>query len=94
MNTNYNPELDDYHRDDFYPDGYDPELADYPTGRDKRDIICLEIIPYLGEFKDDFDIEAIFNESYEYSQQLNGFYSPLTEEEFVEVIQKHDLTAK
>lgn len=100
MDIDYNPDGYDqdlayyYYLEDFYPDGYDPELDDYPRGMDKRYIIDQVIIPALGEFKDDYDLEAIFEEAFEYSSKLNGFYYAVSEDEYWKIVEKHDQTIK
>ncbi|MDY5160979.1 hypothetical protein [Actinotignum urinale] len=58
------------------------------------DLEGQEVIPALGEFVDDFDTEAIAFEISEYqsSNDLNkcGFIVTVTEEEFWEIVEKHD----
>ena len=50
---------------------------------------------YLGDFVDDFDIEAIEGEITEWDDIMSTWvWRDIDDEEFDEIIQKHDLSQK
>lgn len=55
-----------------------------------QDAIELLIYPALGDFVEDFDAEAIADEVLDY--QDGGFVPAVDEEEFWEIVQKHNLS--
>ena len=52
--------------------------------------VISDIAPALGDFADDFDIEAIAREAYTYDASLGGFVQVLTDEEFWECVESHE----
>lgn len=61
-------------------------------GLSKEQIISLDIIPALGGYEEDYDIDAIFDEAYEYSPELDGFYSTVDGDQFWDIAAANDLT--
>ena len=57
----------------------------------RQDAIELLILPALGDFVEDFDVEAIADEVLDYRD--GGFTSVVDDEEFWEIVQKHNLSA-
>lgn len=63
------------------------------------DVIRDEIAPALGEYADEYDLEAIAHEAYEYRVDTDGrgrelantagFESVVDDDEFWEIVQKH-----
>ena len=63
------------------------------------DVIQHEIAPALGEYADEYDLEAIAREAYEYRVDTDkrdrelantaGFESVVDTDEFWEIVQKH-----
>ena len=63
------------------------------------DVIQHEIAPALGEYADEYDLEAIAHEAYEYRVDTDergrglantaGFESVVDHDEFWEIVQKH-----
>ena len=53
----------------------------------KNDAIEQYIEPALGDFASDFDMEEIFNQAFEYSEENNGFVLAIDEGDFFDVAQ-------
>ncbi|MEU0078502.1 hypothetical protein ABZY58_11450 [Micromonospora tulbaghiae] len=83
------------------PHRKEPVMAKRFTTR--QDVIEQDILPALGEHGDDYDTDAICREAYEYrvdtdgqgNELLNtaGFEQIVTDDEFWEIVAKHDKTA-
>ncbi len=63
------------------------KMAKYTT---IADVISYEVVPALGEFVDDFDVEAIAREAFEY---VDGAFVQREDVDFWEVAKKHDTKA-
>lgn len=55
-----------------------------------QDVIDYEVVPALGEFADEYDVEEIAHELFEY---VDGYFERRYDVSFWEVAQAHDLTA-
>ena len=53
------------------------------------DVISYEVVPALGEFVDDFDVEAIAREAFEY---VDGAFVQREDVDFWEVAKAHDVS--
>lgn len=53
------------------------------------DIISYEVVPALGKFVDDFDVEAIAREAFEY---VDGAFVQREDVDFWEVAKAHDVS--
>jgi len=63
------------------------------------DVIDREVAPALGEFGDDYDLEAIAREAFEFRTDCDdrgnllldtqGFEQIVSEEEFWEIVERH-----
>lgn len=51
------------------------------TTNSKKQIINLEIVPLLGYCVEDFDVDGIFNELYEYDTEMGGFKSTICKDD-------------
>ena len=66
------------------------------------DVINYEIAPALGDFVDDYDIDAIAAEAFEYVVDLdedgvqhdNGYFIKRDGVDFWAIAQKHDISAE
>ena len=64
------------------------------------DVIAYEIKPALGDFVDDFDLDAIADEAFEYVVDLdengvqhgNGYFIEREGVDFWAIVQKHDIS--
>lgn len=54
----------------------------------KKDAVGQEIIPALGEYVDDFDIDKIFDRAFEYSADLQAFVQTVDTEGFWVIAQE------
>lgn len=57
---------------------------------DRNDFIELEILPTLGEFADDFDVDAIVDEVSEFDP-VDGYVMAVGEDEYWEAVRRHDI---
>ena len=57
----------------------------------KTDAIEQSILPALGEYADDFDIDGIFDDCFTYE---DGYFVPREGVDFWEVAEKHDISGK
>lgn len=58
----------------------------------RQDAIELEIMPALGDFADDFDIDAIADEALD--SDSSGYWIRVSPEEFYKIASKYDREAK
>lgn len=66
------------------------------------DVINYEIAPALGDFVDDYDIDAIASDAFEYVVDLdedgvqhgNGYFIEREGVDFWAIAQKHDISAE
>lgn len=56
----------------------------------KRDAIEQNVMPALGTDAHDYDMDAIFDEAFEYDSERCGFVQTVTVEEFWAIVAKHD----
>lgn len=54
-----------------------------------QDVIDYEVVPALGEFADEYDVEEIARELFDY---VDGYFEQRDNVSFWEVAQAHDLT--
>lgn len=55
----------------------------------KTDALDRIILPALGEWAEDHDVDAIFDEAFEFDTAAQAFYQSATEEEFWEIVERH-----
>lgn len=56
----------------------------------KQDAIDYDIEPALGDYADDFDLDGIFSDAYEYQ---DGYFVRKANVDFYDVAVKYDITA-
>lgn len=50
------------------------------------------IIPALGDYAPDFNIDAIFDEGFTYNENIGGYYQSVSDEELNEIVIKNDIS--
>ena len=70
---------------------YDMPVWVHPT---RLDAIERDIIPALGDTAGDYDLDAIFDECYEYSAEYGGFVSTCDDDEFWAAVQRADVSTE
>lgn len=96
-------------------DGYEEILRQYQAQREEErdtrtlystpgEIIEYVVIPYLGDFVEDYDLDAIEDEIVEWVQEFNEYgiqlgntqyrIKELTEDEFNAVLMRHDTSSR
>lgn len=59
-----------------------------------NDVIAYEVVPALGEFAEDYDVEEIAREAFEMKAEgLRVWFEQREDVDFWEVAAKHDLKA-
>ena len=70
---------------------YDMPVWVHPT---RADAIERDIIPALGDTAADYDLDAIFDECYEYSAEYGGFVQTCDDEAFWAAVQRADVSTE
>lgn len=50
--------------------------------------------PWFGDFADDFDLDAILDEAFEYDPDQDGFVLAVDDDEFAAIAARHDTTCR